>query len=352
MPNYFDNPGVLSEQDQLMQYGANQARSNALNAGLLSLGAGLIGGPTLKEGLSKGLNGFNNAYNESITTNKPKITPLADGAYTLVTLPDGSTKMMENKPVADYQLMKWGQNEEAKKRIAAYVDSIRDVNKVTDSLSNNAGGLTSPTGPDQKYLDTTRKLDDFMSTWNDYTVDKDGNKVFNKEPSANNPNNVNIPFIGSTDSPKLAGAVDMVKGTVGTSEDFNKRKELDFFLKNEVSKTLKEMGSNPSTADLKYKVGQVPDAFNTSSKVLSKWLSDYKEAITIAEQRRQAAAQARDKNLGKNAAPLPDGTPRASSSSKLQTFASPDEVRAAVAAGKLKSGATFMDPNGVVRTVP
>lgn len=45
---------------------------------------------------------LNKARREQIDANKPKVTPLADGAFSLVTFPDGRTQIMKNDDVAQF----------------------------------------------------------------------------------------------------------------------------------------------------------------------------------------------------------------------------------------------------------
>lgn len=45
---------------------------------------------------------FARADKDNRDANKPKVTPLADGAFSLVTYPDGSTKVMKNEDVASF----------------------------------------------------------------------------------------------------------------------------------------------------------------------------------------------------------------------------------------------------------
>lgn len=102
-PNMYA-PGVLnqSQMNPALQSGENMARDRALNAGLMSAGAGLLAAPSLSEGLAAGLQGFNKAYDTSLVANRPKVTPLADGAFSQISFPDGTVQIVQNKDVEKF----------------------------------------------------------------------------------------------------------------------------------------------------------------------------------------------------------------------------------------------------------
>lgn len=96
--------GILSQEQgtQLMDASNDQARNRALSAGAMAAGAGLLGAPNLREGLSQGLTGFNRGYNTELLANRPKVTPLADGAFSQITFPDGRVEVMSNQDVQKF----------------------------------------------------------------------------------------------------------------------------------------------------------------------------------------------------------------------------------------------------------
>lgn len=96
--------GILSQEQgtQLMGASNDQARNRALSSGAIAAGAGLLGAPNLREGLSQGLTGFNRGYNTELLANRPKVTPLADGAFSQITFPDGRVEVMKNEDVQKF----------------------------------------------------------------------------------------------------------------------------------------------------------------------------------------------------------------------------------------------------------
>lgn len=97
-------PGVLSQEQgtQLMGASNDMARNRALSAGAMAAGAGLLGAPNLREGLSQGLTGFNRGYNTELVANRPKVTPLAGGAFSQISFPDGRVEVVSNKDVQGF----------------------------------------------------------------------------------------------------------------------------------------------------------------------------------------------------------------------------------------------------------
>jgi hypothetical protein len=85
-----------------------QARGdkNSIYDGLINGGAALLGAKNLKEGLADGVTGFNNAYDAKTDKdrdlNQPKVTPLADGAFSLLQFSNGTQKVVRNDEVAKY----------------------------------------------------------------------------------------------------------------------------------------------------------------------------------------------------------------------------------------------------------
>lgn len=85
-----------------------QARGdkNSIYDGLINGGAALLGAKNLKEGLADGVTGFNNAYDAKTDKdrelNQPKVTPLADGAFSLLQFANGTQKVVKNADVAQF----------------------------------------------------------------------------------------------------------------------------------------------------------------------------------------------------------------------------------------------------------
>lgn len=94
-------PGILTQEQgtQLMGAGNQMAKDQAMNAGLMAAGAGLLAAPNLREGLAAGLTGFNRAYDTELLANRPKVIPLANGAFSQISFPDGRVEVVRNDQV-------------------------------------------------------------------------------------------------------------------------------------------------------------------------------------------------------------------------------------------------------------
>lgn len=137
--NMSTGPGALSQINAMVTQGNEQARRDALSSGLIGAGAGLLGydksmGPAA--GLGAALGGFNRAYDTQLVANRPKVTPLANGAFVLVQYPDGRQEIVKNDEVAKYMSDKaktdaelWKAKEDYKGNVQTRVAAEKDANK-------------------------------------------------------------------------------------------------------------------------------------------------------------------------------------------------------------------------------
>jgi hypothetical protein len=97
-------PGVLTPEQGTQMMGAanDQARQQALYSGLIGAGAGILEAPNLMQGLGAGLRGFDRGFNTELIANRPKVTPLANGAFSQVTFPDGRVEVVSNDQVQNF----------------------------------------------------------------------------------------------------------------------------------------------------------------------------------------------------------------------------------------------------------
>jgi hypothetical protein len=127
--------GVLSQQQGTQLIGASndQARDQALSAGAIAAGAGLLGAPNLREGLAQGLTGFNRGFNTELLANRPKVTPLAGGAFSQITFPDGRVEVMSNEDVKKFLQEQTDTNVLGKMQLAQF-----NAGLATDKLQKQA----------------------------------------------------------------------------------------------------------------------------------------------------------------------------------------------------------------------
>lgn len=131
---------------------------------LLAAGSALLSAPTLKEGIGAAGNAFVKAKTDAQTrldnqryrdvmirkyeadANRPKITPLANGAFSLVQGPDGSSQVIGNSAVQSY-LSKM-QEEKTRRQIELITGkpltgSVQDAIVETEGAARTAGNIVA-----------------------------------------------------------------------------------------------------------------------------------------------------------------------------------------------------------------
>lgn len=109
-PEYTPNPILKQNPDA----GILERIANApgVSEGLIQMGAGLLGASgssnPLATGLSKGLTGFNQGYEEGIQNSKARAVPIAGGAFTQITDAKGNVTVVPNKDAQDFLLRQMG----------------------------------------------------------------------------------------------------------------------------------------------------------------------------------------------------------------------------------------------------
>ena len=104
LTDYFAGEQVKKDKE-LVQQGETDARRQALYSGLIGLGSGLLNYDARRgygAALGQGLENFNKAYDTELVANRPKVTALADGAFSQVVFPDGTIKIMKNEEASKY----------------------------------------------------------------------------------------------------------------------------------------------------------------------------------------------------------------------------------------------------------
>ena len=334
------SPGILdqSQMNPALQQGTNQARGQALNSGLMAAGAGLLGANNLSEGLSQGLSGFNRAYDTSLVANRPKVIPLADGAFSQISFPDGTVQIVSNPDVEAAILKRDAAKGEASLNKAVTVARVVDAAKTgqaelkSDMATAGPGAVTTFNPAITSSVDKLDKIYNWIDTG---AADK----------------------VLGMNLPPASEAIDRVYGRAIGSENYKNRRELDSFIGMSVLDQAQAMKGALSDNDIKFLAKIQPKSDDPSSKKLE-YLREFKARIIAEENRRIEAAKKVQATTSAAAATKTGGasmgvtTPQTAPTTSIQTFASPTDVQAAITAGTLKSGSTFKDPNGVLRTVP
>lgn len=85
---------------------ANRPDAQAIYDGLLKGGVGMLAAGDMRKGLAAGFGGFGEGYDARVAADRtktvPKVTPLADGAFSQLVFPDGKIKIVPNSDVQKY----------------------------------------------------------------------------------------------------------------------------------------------------------------------------------------------------------------------------------------------------------
>jgi hypothetical protein len=116
-------PQMPQQQPGFLDRLNNRGDSKSIYDGLINGGAAMIGAKNLKEGLAANITGFNDAYDAKTDKDKaentPKVTQLADGAFSSVQYPGKPPVIMKNEQVASFLN---GQKEAATQAALAKID--------------------------------------------------------------------------------------------------------------------------------------------------------------------------------------------------------------------------------------
>ena len=94
-----------AQLDAKMVRGENDARKQALYSGMIGMGAGLLNYDARRgygAALGQGFENFNKAYDTELVANRPKVTPIAGGAFSQVVWPDGKIEVISNTEAQKY----------------------------------------------------------------------------------------------------------------------------------------------------------------------------------------------------------------------------------------------------------
>jgi hypothetical protein len=176
-------PGALSAADELrtwndkqnqqvfdtkMQGGENDARKQAIYSGLIGMGAGLLNYDARKgygAALGQGFENFNKAYDTELVANRPKVTPIANGAFSQIVWPDGRIEVISNTEAQKYIQ----QNKQMEADILAgrdyrrgSVDSIRNDMKQNKETQQKLMEQVNANEPQLQKLESALKVVETM----------------------------------------------------------------------------------------------------------------------------------------------------------------------------------------------
>ena len=316
--------GVLSQQQgtQLMGASNDQARQQALSAGAIAAGAGLLSAPNLREGLAQGLTGFNRGFNAELLANRPKVTPLAGGAFSQITFPDGRVEVMSNDQVQNFL-----QSQEAlgflqKKELA----EIASGSKVTGIAEKAALEQAPEIAQARTGVEGLRDVAKSLTTG----VDNTGNPIFREDISG----------------PWMSLMPEELRKRV-FSDSAVAQKRAESIIQGSLKATL---GSQFTKAEGDRFLARAYDPALKEEENYRRLLEVAAEIEAIANAKEDAVNYMR-KN-GTLEGFVPKGSKFTQTNEAVPTFNTPVDVQAAIDNGALKSGQPFKTPDGRTFTAP
>lgn len=288
-PNMYA-PGVLnqSQMNPALQSGENMARDRALNAGLMSAGAGLLAAPSLSEGLAAGLQGFNKAYDTSLVANRPKVTPLADGAFSQISFPDGTVQVVRNQDVEKFIMER--EKLKAETALNRTITGLQVGGQIKGELIDYNQNLTAAGGPN-------------AST--DFNPDvKSGMARLDNIESALKGD---LDTVMGVKTPFVANAIDQTYGRVFGTKDYSVRRDLNEFLSKGVLEQAQFMKGALSEGDRRYLENIMPKQDDPTDRKIA-YVQEFKRRMAAEENRRIAAAKKVQENQARRGAGGAPGT--------------------------------------------
>lgn len=281
------------------------------------LGNALIAGGSRDPGNT--LLNLQRADSEAASANKPKVTPLADGAFSLISYPDGSTKIVKNEDVAKFlgeqQTTKFTQALE-KVKLQGQTNTQTGNDKLAFKETLEAAGGPNASVEFNPAVTTTIG-----------TIDK----LLGGIPSADT---VKTPM-GNIESPFLANLADQTFGRVAGTADYELRRDFDTLVNTDVLSLAEKMKGALSDKDVLFLKSIQPKPDDPVNRKIA-YLTELRRRAEAGENKRIAAAQSLRGQGGNSTAPKTSGG--------VTQVTTEEEWQA------LPAGTMYKDPNGVVRT--
>jgi hypothetical protein len=255
--------GILNQQQQMPQEAVPQAglgffdrvsRTPGAADAFLQMGAGLLSENKLGPALGKGFAGFSKGLLEGQIADRPKVTPLANGAFSQISYPDGRPPLIiPNEQVQKFLI------EDAERK------NTFSLNKI--QATADAGVDASGRKLDQKTAAETRPmLDDVRSLKSRWT---DALSMIGKQGT----------------SAQLIGipGVDTVAGFFGADEAANNKLLQGLTVDETLLNTAKTKGAI-SNAEMALFKSPIPKATDDREKVWKPWIEKRLEVLSKLEQ--------------------------------------------------------------------
>lgn len=311
------DPSSVPQQPQqapsFMDRLSNRQDSKSIYDGLINGGAAMIGAKNLQEGLAGGIKGFNDSYDAKTDKDKlentPKVTQLADGAFSSVQYPGKAPVILKNSQVASYLDTQKEKSAEAMANKLILSNNLQQQGKVA---TENRAAATAAQG----------KLDGLRATVQKF---QDAQPAVDRYDTAHR-----LAAGGGSLGTVISGAVDPQ-----IAIDNQQLTELNV---GSILEASKQLTGAKSDQDVKFLSQEAPKPGVASPEVMRDW---HKRTVTAMNNviDKLEAQQARGANGG-----MPQRS--SSSSSSIPTLTSKADFDA------LPSGSLFKAPDGTTRRKP
>lgn len=262
------------------------------------------------------------ADSDAAAASRPKVTPLADGAFSLISFPDGSTKIVKNEDVAQYVT---DQNQAKflqgliKTQVTADANANAGNNKVAFKADlEQAGGPGASTTYRESVTTQLGKIDSLITGIPE--IDK-----------------IKTQF-GNIDSPAIANFIDQTVGRVAGSDAYSLRRDFDSLIGEDVLKLAERMKGALSDKDVMFLKSIQPKPDDPTDRKVT-YLKELKKRLDDGEKRRVEAAVRVSGQGGGNAL----------SASAPKTSGGVVQVTSEEQWKQLPPDTIYRDPTGVVR---
>lgn len=155
-PSYYNAP-----QQPLAPQGRKDL--NSIYDGLIAGGSAMLGAKNMKEGLAANGSAFNTAYDartdKDRELNQPKVTPLADGAFSLLQFSNGTQKVVKNGDVAQYLTQKTAD------AATVAMQKVMFQGQVTNAIANDKENRKQADDANQALQGTGALMDSYQKAY-------------------------------------------------------------------------------------------------------------------------------------------------------------------------------------------
>lgn len=235
---------------------------------------------------------FADAWANERAARKPKVTPLQNGAFSLITNPDGSTRVVRNDEVAQFI-----RDTSGDKLLADLIKIDRrgqvDQNNKTVQLTNKdlidqAGGVDAPLEFRGTVTTQLGKIDNLLGAVR------------------------GIDTVAGYETPFIANIIDQTYGRVTGSNSYSFRRDLETLVNKDVLSLAAEMKGALSDKDVTFLKSIQPRADDPVDRKLA-YLNELKSRLQAGEERRiEAAKSLRERGVTGQSGTSQDGQATAS----------------------------------------